>query len=43
MNYYKAFKEDKTGSAQDYIYAAGYIDVEAIKNKINCPLLVLGN
>lgn len=31
--YYKDFKDTKTG--QDYIYAAGAIDVEAIRNKVN--------
>jgi arsenate reductase-like glutaredoxin family protein len=31
--YYKDFKT--TGTAQDYIFAAGYVDVEAVKNKIN--------
>ena len=35
MGYYKDFKVDKPGLAQDYLYAAGYLDAEVIKNKVN--------
>ena len=33
--YYKPFKTQKNGFAQDYLYAAGYIDVAVVKNTIN--------
>jgi len=33
--YYKSFKNSKPGSAQDYILASGYVDVEAVKDAIN--------
>lgn len=33
--YYKDFKVDKPGKAQDYLYAAGYLDAEVIKNMVN--------
>lgn len=35
IGYYKDFKVDKPGLAQDYLYAAGYLDAEVIKNKVN--------
>lgn len=33
--FYKSFKNEKPGSAQDYILANGYIDAEVIKNTMN--------
>ncbi len=33
--YYKDFKIEKPGYAQDYLYAAGYIDADVIKNTVN--------
>ncbi len=35
ITYYKDFKTNKTGIAQDYLYAAGYIDADVIKNTVN--------
>ena len=35
VTYYKDFKQDKPGLAQDYIYAAGYIDADILKEKVN--------
>lgn len=36
--YYKTFKPEKAGIANDYLYAAGYVDVNAIKDHINVAL-----
>ncbi len=33
--YYKDFKKDKPGRAQDYILANGYVDAELIENTLN--------
>jgi hypothetical protein len=38
ITYYKDFKTNKTGIAQDYLYAAGYIDADVIKNTVNVTL-----
>ena len=35
VTYFKSFKEDKPGIAQDYLVATGYIDADIIKNKVN--------
>ncbi|MBK7690993.1 MAG: hypothetical protein IPJ31_07715 [Bacteroidetes bacterium] len=35
ITYYKDFKTNKAGLAQDYLYAAGYIDADVIKNTVN--------
>jgi len=35
VTYYKSFKEEKPGIAQDYLIASGYIDADIIKNKVN--------
>lgn len=47
MGYYKDFKTNKPGAAQDYINAVGYVDVEAIKNTVNVTFgydrLFIGN
>jgi hypothetical protein len=36
--YYKPFKVDKPGFAQDYLIARGYVDAEVLKNKVNLSL-----
>ncbi len=33
--FHKTFKPEKAGIARDYLYAAGYIDAEVIKNTLN--------
>ncbi|GBL35776.1 hypothetical protein EMGBS15_13710 [Filimonas sp.] len=33
--YYKDFKIDKPGMAQDYLYASGYFDASLLKEKVN--------
>lgn len=35
ITYFKEFKLNKPGLAQDYLYAAGYVDAELIKNTFN--------
>lgn len=35
VTYFKPFKREKNGSAQDYILANGYVDAEIIKNTVN--------
>ncbi|MEZ5045450.1 MAG: hypothetical protein R2831_00505 [Chitinophagaceae bacterium] len=34
-NFYKKFKEDKPGLANDYLVATGYLDAEVIKKMVN--------
>ncbi len=33
--YYKTFKPEKAGLANDYLFAAGYVDAEVVKDAIN--------
>ncbi len=33
--YYKIFKPEKAGFANDYLYAAGYVDASIVKNSMN--------
>lgn len=35
MTYFKDFKTTKPGYAQDYLYAAGYVDAEVVKDVVN--------
>ncbi|MCC7030393.1 MAG: hypothetical protein IT257_08810 [Chitinophagaceae bacterium] len=35
ITYYKDFKIGKPGLAQDYLYAAGYVDAEVLRNTVN--------